>query len=116
MGTKVNHPKEGQAGYFSRDFDCAYSDCFTHVQNLINEMGVSIYYQNQAEGLITAKDFKIVFKQCSNDTEVGIYLTEISSFRTGVAVTCGNTNLARFAAKDIYTRLSQRLTPAFHAQ
>jgi hypothetical protein len=109
IGDKVNHPKPGQEGYISRTFTCHYQDCFEHTESILEDMGVSIYRKNKAQGVISAKDFTPVFKQCSNSTEVGISFKETGQFQTEISVACGNVNLANFASDQIYSKLEERL-------
>ena len=109
IGNTVNHPKPGQEGYISRTFTCGYQDCLEYTESILEEMGISIYYQDKTKGYILARDFTPVFKQCSPSTEVGIFVTPAGQFRTEVAVACGNVRLADFAASQIYSRLEERL-------
>jgi hypothetical protein len=109
LGNEVNHPKPGHPGYISRNFTCSYQDCFEHIQNILEEMEISIYYKNKTKGYISARDFTPVFRQCSPATEVGIFLTPTGQFRTEIAIACGNVRLADFAAAQIYSRLEERL-------
>ncbi len=109
IGDKVNHPKPGQEGYISRTFACGYQDCFEHTAAILQDMEVSIYRKNKAQGIISAKDFNAVFKQCSDSTEVGISFKQTGQLQTEIDVACGNVNLAIFAADEIYSRLEERL-------
>jgi hypothetical protein len=111
LGTKVNQPLEGQEGYYSRTFTCSYQDAFVHIQNILDEMGVSIYHQSQEEGIISAQGFNAVFKQCATNTEVGIFFKSIDTLTTRISIACGNVYLAKFAADEIYRRLDEKLSP-----
>ena len=73
-------------------------------------MGVSIYRKDKTQGMISAKDFNAVFKQCSNSTEVGISFKQTGQLQTAIGVACGNVNLANFASDQIYSRLEERLS------
>ena len=83
-------------------------DWLEQLNQIVEQMEVSIFYENQEERVISARDFDKVFKQCVNSTEVGIFFKEITPLKTEVSFACGNVGLANFAAREIYSRLNSK--------
>lgn len=110
IGTEVTQPEKGQKGRYSQNFNYSYSDCFTRTKKVLCETGVSVYYESLPEGIISAKNFNGIFKNCIDTTEVGIFFKETGPGKTQVDIACGNINLAEFAAKLIFKNLEEELS------
>jgi len=109
IGTNLRQPKEGQAGTYSRIFDCPYSACFEETQNIITQgLKATINRRNPKKGIISALNFNSFYRNCISTTEIMIFLEKIETEKTKIVIASGNYSLAETVSAEIFASLEKK--------
>jgi len=107
LGVSIKSLKEEQIGRKSKVFNYDYSSCYEKTLQVLKEMGVYIFRKSKRGHYIVAMNFDKVFEKCIDTTEVGVFFEEINREQTRVDIKCGNLDLVKFIAREVFPRLEK---------